>query len=110
VGDSKRYEFLVFQYLCAKTIPYPDLLSIGETDSISQGYLSVPRSGSKYKIEREAIRENSFDGTKNVALTEKEIDILDGLDERLPAGKLGIVDGWTKDDIPSVAWDPTLAV
>lgn len=78
--------------------------------AFQKGYLSVPRSGSKSKIERIAIQENSYNGVKDVVLTEKEMDILDGLDEKLPAGRLGILDGWTESDIVGESWDPTLAV
>lgn len=78
--------------------------------ALQKGYLSVPRSGSKYKIEREAILENSYNGVKDTVLSDKEMDILAGLDENLPAGRLGVVDGWPAADILSETWDPTLAV
>lgn len=78
--------------------------------ALQKGYLCVPRSGGKYKIERTAILENSYAGVKDTVLSEKEMATLDGLDEKLPAGRLGIVDGWTKADILSDTWDPTLAV
>ena len=77
--------------------------------ALQKEYLSVPRSGSKYKVEREAIRENSYVGVKDTMLSEKEMQILDGLDEKLPAGRLGVVDGWSTSDILSETWDPTLA-
>jgi 2,5-diketo-D-gluconate reductase A len=76
--------------------------------AIQRGYLCVPRSSSKYKIERQAIVENSWDATKDFILSDEEMSILDGLDERLPAGRLGIIDGWESSDITSETWDPTL--
>jgi hypothetical protein len=41
-------------------------------------------------------------------LSENEMQVLDGLDESLPVGRLGIIDGWTEDDIKGPDWDPTL--
>lgn len=76
--------------------------------ALQKGYISVPRSGSKYKIEREAIRENSYGGVKDTVLTEKEMETLAGLDEKLPAGRLGVLDGWSASDIISETWDPTM--
>lgn len=78
--------------------------------ALQKGYLCVPRSGSKYKIDRAAIVENSFGGVQSFVLTPKEMEVLDGLDEQLPAGRLGIVDGWSEADIVDANWDPTTAV
>jgi hypothetical protein len=36
--------------------------------------------------------------------------VLNGLDEQLPAGRLGIIDGWNVDEIVNDQWDPTLIV
>jgi diketogulonate reductase-like aldo/keto reductase len=78
--------------------------------AFQKGYLCVPRSGSKSKIERIAIQENSYNGVRDFLLTEKEMITLDGLEEKLPAGRLGIIDGWSESDILSETWDPTLAI
>ena len=78
--------------------------------ALQRGYLCVPRSGSQFKIERAAIAENSYDGVSKFVLTPKEMEILNGLDENLPAGRLGIVDGWVESDIVNAQWDPTSVV
>jgi diketogulonate reductase-like aldo/keto reductase len=78
--------------------------------ALQKGYLCVPRSGSKFKIERAAIVENSYGGVQPFVLTPKEMEVLDSLDEQLPAGRLGIVDGWSNVDIVDAQWDPTTAV
>lgn len=75
--------------------------------AFQKGYLCVPKSASKYKIERIAIQENSYNGVKGFVLTEKEMTTLDSLDEQLPAGRLGISDGWSNSDIVDRQWDPT---
>jgi len=78
--------------------------------AVQRGYLCVPRSSSKYKIEKQAIAENSWAQTSQFVLTAEEMKILDGLDEQLPAGRLGVKDGWEEADIIDEKWDPTLAV
>ncbi len=81
--------------------------------SIQSNYCCVPRSGVKSKIERVAIYENSFNGMTNgnhwrdYYLSEEEMNILNGLDEGLKIGRLGVVDGWNKEDIVDANWDPT---
>jgi diketogulonate reductase-like aldo/keto reductase len=76
--------------------------------ALQKGYLCVPRSGVGSKIERAAIFENSYKGVSKFSLSENEMQVLDGLDEKLPVGRLGIIDGWTEDDIKGPDWDPTL--
>ncbi|KAL7563340.1 hypothetical protein ACA910_014185 [Epithemia clementina (nom. ined.)] len=78
--------------------------------AIQRGYLCVPRSSSQYKIERQAIQENSWDATKDFVLSDKEMTILNGLDEKIPAGQLGVKDGWEESDIVDRKWDPTTAI
>ena len=78
--------------------------------AVQKGFLCVPRSSSKFKIERQAIAENSWNGTSSFLLSQAKMDILDGLDEQIPAGRLGIVDGWDKSAIVNDQWDPTTAV
>lgn len=78
--------------------------------AVQSGYLCVPRSGSKFAVERKAIQENSWIGTSPFVLSEKEMKILNKLDEQLPAGQLGITDGWDASAIVDATWDPTLAV
>ena len=92
--------------------------------SLQKGYICVPRSGSDYKIERAAIAENSygggfvitkgklstasyFDREQSVILTSEEMAILDGLDVKYKAGKLGRSDGWNDADVTGADWDPT---
>jgi 2,5-diketo-D-gluconate reductase A len=78
--------------------------------ALQHDYVSVPRSACKSKIERLAIQENSYNGIKGFVLTDAEMRTLDSLDEQLPAGRLGIIDGWTEADIVDRKWDPTLVV
>lgn len=61
------------------------------------------------KIERLAIFENSYLGVSHFSLSEDDMQVLDNLDEQLPAGKLGVVDGWYEKDISGPTWDPTLS-
>lgn len=71
----------------------------------------MPRSGSKSKIERAAIAENSYNGVKDWVLSAKEMETLDGLDEQLTVGKLGLLyDGWVDSDVIDEKWDPTKAI
>lgn len=78
--------------------------------AVQKGYLCVPRSGAQYKVERAAIIENSWESVaRDVGpLTDDEMAYLDALDEQLPAGQLGVVDGWEASDIVNDKWDPTL--
>jgi len=76
--------------------------------ALQKGYLCVPRSGVGSKLERTAIFENSHKGVSTFSLSEIEMQVLDGLDEKLPAGRLRVVDGWSEDDIKGPDWDPTL--
>ena len=76
--------------------------------AVQKGYLCVPRSGSKFKTEQAAIQENSWDGTRGFILSPEEMEILDQLDQQLPAGRLGVLDGWEMTDIKDTRWDPTL--
>ena len=78
--------------------------------ALQNGYLCAPRSGSKKRVERIAIKENSYNGVKEFLLTKKQMTTLQSLDEQLPAGQLGRRDGWTNDDVTDSKWDPTLAV
>jgi len=81
--------------------------------AVQKGYLCVPRSSSQFKVERQAIQENSWDATKDLVLTEQDVALLDGLDERITAGQLGVVDGWEMQDVDATnpnAWDPTTCV
>lgn len=92
--------------------------------SLQKGYICVPRSGSAYKIERVAIAENSYGGAvvikegkisgasnaereQSAILTSEEMAILDGLDIKYKAGKLGRRDGWYDADVTGADWDPT---
>jgi diketogulonate reductase-like aldo/keto reductase len=75
--------------------------------TLQKGFICTPRGSSKFNIERMAIQENSWDAVQDFRLTETEMDILDGLDEQLPAGRLGIRDGWDESQITDPAWDPT---
>jgi diketogulonate reductase-like aldo/keto reductase len=78
--------------------------------AVQMGYVCVPRSSAKFKVESRAIFENSWEGTKSLVLTEAEMKTLNALDEQLPAGRLGITDGWDAPDIVNEQWDPTLIV
>lgn len=78
--------------------------------SLQKGYVCVPRSGAKSKLERVAISENSYGGVSNFALSEEDIRLLDGLDIGYKAGRLGRRDGWADEDVTGTDWDPTLFV
>lgn len=78
--------------------------------AIQRGYLCVPRSNSQYKIERQAIMENSWMAIQDFILSGKDMTILNNLDEQIPAGRLGVKDGWDEKDIVDNQWDPTTAV
>lgn len=73
-----------------------------------KGYACVPRSSSKYKIERQAIAENSRRAVQQLSLTSSEMKLIDSLNEDISAGRLGLVDGWAESDIRDSTWDPTL--
>jgi len=79
--------------------------------SLQKGYVCVPRSGSKSKVERLAIAENSYGGVNpvdtNFALSQEDMKILDGLDRSYKAGRLGRRDGWADEDVTGTDWDPT---
>lgn len=76
--------------------------------ALQMGYNCVPRSGAGSKLEKLAILENSYKGVNRIeALTEEELDILNGLDVGLTAGHLGRRDGWDDDDVSGDDWDPT---
>mmetsp|Transcript_25757 Transcript_25757/g.38681 ORF Transcript_25757/g.38681 Transcript_25757/m.38681 type:complete len:94 (-) Transcript_25757:130-411(-) len=79
--------------------------------SLQKGYICVPRSGCGSKLERIAFGENSYGGVNvsggGCALTKEDMDILDGLDIGLKAGKLGRRDGWEDGDVTGDDWDPT---
>jgi diketogulonate reductase-like aldo/keto reductase len=102
--------------------------------SMQRGYVCVPRSGSKTKVERMAIAENSYGGVNPIVstmtrkdddgsngdtssfssaspppfvLTDEDMKLLDGLDVGYKAGKLGRRDGWDDDDVCGPDWDPT---
>jgi len=79
--------------------------------SLQKGYVCVPRSGSKSKVERLAIAENSYGGVNPVdtkfALSREDMKILDGLDRSYKAGRLGRRDGWADEDVTGTDWDPT---
>ena len=77
---------------------------------MQHGHISVPRSGAGSKVERKAIFENSFLGVNKFFLTKEEMEILDGLDEQLKPGRLGVRDGWREEDITGPTWDPTSIV
>ncbi|KAL7451968.1 hypothetical protein ACHAWC_003723 [Mediolabrus comicus] len=78
--------------------------------SLQKGYVCVPRSGAKSKLEIVAISENSYGGVSNFALSEEDLRLLDGLDIGYKAGRLGRRDGWTDEDVTGTDWDPTLFV
>lgn len=75
--------------------------------AIQKGFVCTPRSSSKYNLERQAIRENSWTETQAIVLNEAEMNLLDTLDEQIPAGRLRVLDGWSDMDILDVRWDPT---
>jgi len=78
--------------------------------AFQKNYLCVPRSGVKSKLERKAIFENSYSGVidkDDYHLTDDEMNLLNGLDESLKPGRLGVLDGWNVDDILGKDWDPT---
>mmetsp|Transcript_4027 Transcript_4027/g.10535 ORF Transcript_4027/g.10535 Transcript_4027/m.10535 type:complete len:460 (-) Transcript_4027:113-1492(-) len=92
--------------------------------SLQKGFICVPRSGCETEIERIAIAENSYGGSvvikggklskkgdsieeQSAILTPEEMAILDGLDVNYKAGRLGRTDGWDKNDIKGIKWDPT---
>jgi 2,5-diketo-D-gluconate reductase A len=75
--------------------------------AVQKGCTCVPRSNSQYKVERQAIRENSWLATREIILSDAEMKILDSLDEQIPAGRLRVLDGWTEADIVDARWDPT---
>jgi diketogulonate reductase-like aldo/keto reductase len=79
--------------------------------SLQKGYVCVPRSAAASKVDRIAIASNSYGGVNPqggvFVLTNEEMRILDGLDERYKAGKLGRRDGWGDDDVTGPDWDPT---
>jgi len=78
--------------------------------AFQKNYLCVPRSGVKSKLERKAIFENSYSGVidkDDYHLTDDEMNLLNGLDESLKSGRLGVLDGWNVDDILGKDWDPT---
>lgn len=57
---------------------------------------------------RTAIGENSYGGVSNFMLTPEEMELLDGLNVDLKAGKLMRKDGWSEEDnTVGVEWDPT---
>lgn len=76
--------------------------------ALQSGYLCAPRSGSKFKVEREAIVENAPKSIRTFELTREEMAVLNRLDEGITAGKLGIYDGWDPSEIVDDKWDPTL--
>ena len=82
--------------------------------SLQKGYICVPRSGSKSKVERIAIAENSYGGVNPIdtsfVLDQEDMKILDGLDRGYKAGRLGRRDGWSDEDVTDVDWDPTEVV
>lgn len=81
--------------------------------ALHKGYVSLPRSGTGSKLERNAIAENSFvgcDSGSGLTLTREEMERLDALEEGLKAGRLGRRDGWSDDDVKGETWDPTLEV
>ncbi|OEU12874.1 Aldo/keto reductase [Fragilariopsis cylindrus CCMP1102] len=81
--------------------------------SLQKGYICVPRSSSKYKLERIAIIENSYGGTNLMKttntnnqddnntintpfiLSNTDMKILKSLDISYKAGRLGRRDGWS---------------
>lgn len=76
--------------------------------AVQRGYLCVPRSSSKFKVEQQAIAENSWQGTAPYILSDQDMETLNSLDTRIPAGQLGVLDGWEPSDIVDAKWDPTL--
>jgi diketogulonate reductase-like aldo/keto reductase len=79
--------------------------------SLQKGYVCVPRSGAKSKVERVAIAENSFGGVNPIdakfVLSHEDMKLLDGLDIGYKAGRLGRKDGWADEDVIGTDWDPT---
>lgn len=78
--------------------------------ALQKGYVCVPRSSANSKVERQAIAENSFQGCSGFVLSDDELTRLDQLDVQLPAGQLGVTDGYRAADIVSRDWDPTTAI
>jgi diketogulonate reductase-like aldo/keto reductase len=76
--------------------------------AVQCGYLCVPRSGSKAKTDQQAIAENSWQGTASYVLSDEDMATLNNLDTKIPAGQLGVLDGWEPSDIVDAKWDPTL--
>jgi diketogulonate reductase-like aldo/keto reductase len=77
--------------------------------AVQRNYIAVPRSAAKYKIEKQNIYENSWNGISKFILSEEEMSILNNLDEKYPVGRLGVTDGWTEQQIKNGHWDPTTA-
>jgi 2,5-diketo-D-gluconate reductase A len=75
--------------------------------AVQRGYLCVPRSGSKSKVEQQTIAENSWQGTAPYILSDQDMETLNNLDTHIPAGQLGVLDGWEPSDIVDAKWDPT---
>jgi 2,5-diketo-D-gluconate reductase A len=76
--------------------------------AVQRGYLCVPRSSSKYKVEQQAIAENSWQATAPYILSDQDMETLNHLDIQIPAGQLGVLDGWEESDIGvDTKWDPT---
>ncbi len=81
--------------------------------SLQRDFVCVPRSGVGSKVERNAIYENSYGGMGididrfGYYLNDDEMTILNGLDEGLKVGRLGVKDGWNEEDIVDRNWDPT---
>lgn len=74
--------------------------------SLQRGYVCVPRSGSQYKIERKTINENSWNTIQHLPpLSIQDMNLLNSFNVGITAGQLGILDGWTMDDIPSTTTD-----
>lgn len=83
--------------------------------ALQKGFVCVPRSATKSKLERKAIAENSYGGVNvdvegTLILTNEEMKMLDNLDVKLSAGNLGRRDGWNDSDVSSAEWDPTFYV
>jgi len=78
--------------------------------AIQRGFVCVPRSSSKYKVEQQAIAENAWPAVSAFVLSERDMKTLNGLDKDLPAGQLRVLDGWNASDIMDDNWDPTRAI
>jgi len=75
--------------------------------ALQKGYACAPRSGTKSKLERIAIAENSYGGVVDFLLSGEEMNLLDNLNVDYKSGKLGRKDGWKEEDVKGSDWEPS---